>query len=121
MPPATTPGKPSAAFAQFFANGTNLRRNISDSALPFTPIIRFRWVKSFGASLIRYPLRPVDLLASLADLTGLPPANGDLYARAFSGLVTFPLSSITTVATEQASPAGLAPTGTSTSIAALCY
>ena len=26
-----------AAFAQFFANGTSLRHNISDSALPFTP------------------------------------------------------------------------------------
>ena len=37
MPPSTTPGSPSAAFAQFFANGTSLRHNISDSALPFTP------------------------------------------------------------------------------------
>ena len=37
MPPSTTPGSPSAAFAQFFANGTSLRHDISDSALPFTP------------------------------------------------------------------------------------
>jgi len=37
MPPSTTPGSPSAAFAQFFANGASLRHNISDSALPFTP------------------------------------------------------------------------------------
>ena len=29
----------------------------------------------FGASLIRYPLRPADLLASLADLTGLSPSQ----------------------------------------------
>ena len=29
-----------------------------------------------------------DLLASLPDLTGLPPVNGDFYTRAFSGLVT---------------------------------
>jgi hypothetical protein len=35
-PPSTTPRSPWAAFAQFFANGTGLRRNISDSALPFT-------------------------------------------------------------------------------------
>ena len=45
----------------------------------------------FGASLIRYPLRPADLLASLADLTGLSPANGDFYTRAFSGSVTLPV------------------------------
>ena len=37
MPPSTTPGSPSAAFAQFFANGIGLRHNISDSPLPFTP------------------------------------------------------------------------------------
>jgi len=45
----------------------------------------------FGASLIRYPLRPADLLASLADLTGLSPADGDFYTRAFSGSVTLPV------------------------------
>jgi hypothetical protein len=33
-------------------------------------------------------LRPVDLLASLADPTGIPPADGDVYARASDEWVT---------------------------------
>jgi hypothetical protein len=59
MPPSTTPGSPSAAFAQFFANGTSLRRNITDSVLPFTPSSA-----SDGKSIRGFPgslsLRPVD-------------------------------------------------------------
>ena len=45
---------------------------------------RFR---GFTGSL---PLRPVELLASLADPTGPSPADGDFYFRAFDGLVTLP-------------------------------
>jgi hypothetical protein len=37
MPPSTTPGSPSAALAQFFANGIGLRRDLNDSALPNLP------------------------------------------------------------------------------------
>jgi hypothetical protein len=67
---------------------------------------------AFGASLIRYPLRPAILLAALADLTGLSPSQPRLLHPSFqAGRSPFPLSSITTVATEQAPPAGLAPTG----------
>jgi hypothetical protein len=38
-------------------------------------------------------LRPVEWLASLADLTGsyFLPANGDFYSRAFHGSVTLPV------------------------------
>src|SRR6267142_34573 len=74
MPPSTTPGSPSAASAQFFANGIGLRRHLTRLGAPNYPIIRFRWENHFGASLVRYSLRPVDLLASLADLTGLYPS-----------------------------------------------
>jgi hypothetical protein len=45
----------------------------------------------FAASLVRYSLRPVELLASLADLTGCySPANRGFYSRAFDGAVTLP-------------------------------
>jgi hypothetical protein len=88
MPPSTTPGSPSAACAQFFANGIGLRRHLTRLGAPIYPIIRFRWENHFGASLVRSLLRPVDLLASLADLTELYPANGDFYTRAFNGSVT---------------------------------
>jgi hypothetical protein len=49
-----------------------------------------RDLRGFTSSLT---LRPVELLASLADLTGLYslPANGDFYSRAFHGSVTLPV------------------------------
>jgi len=83
MPPSTTPGSPSAASAQFFANGIGLRRHLTRLGAPNYPIIRFRWENHFGASLVRYSLRPVDLLASLADLTGLYPSQRRLLHPSF--------------------------------------
>ena len=83
MPPSTTPGSPSAASAQFFANGFGLRRHLTRLGTPIYPIIRFRWENHFGASLVRYLLRPVDLLASLADLTGLYPSQRRLLHPSF--------------------------------------
>ena len=48
-----------------------------------------REFRGFPSSLA---LRPVELLASLADLTGkLLPANGDFYSRAFHSLVALPM------------------------------
>jgi hypothetical protein len=42
----------------------------------------------FGANHRSLSLRPVNLLASLSELTGgFPPADGDFYFRAFSGLI----------------------------------
>jgi len=38
---------------------------------------------SFRGFLIRYPLRPADLLASLADLTGLSPSHRRLLHPSF--------------------------------------
>jgi hypothetical protein len=54
-----------------------------------TPIIRFRWANDFAASLVRYLLWPVELLAPPGGSDReLHPANGDFYARAFDALVT---------------------------------
>ena len=49
----------------------------------------------------------------------LPQPTETFTPKLSTGRSPFPLSGITTVVTEQAPPAGLAPTGTSTSIAAL--
>ena len=72
----------------------------------------------FAASLVRYSLRPVDLLATLADLTGYYSQPTEAFTPGLpTGRSPFPPPGITTVATEQVPPAGLSPTGTSASIA----
>jgi hypothetical protein len=84
------------------------------------PIIRFRWVNDFAASPVRYSLRPVELLAPLADLTGhSTQPTGTFTPELSTGRSPSPSSGITTVATEQVPPAGLSPAGTPASIAAL--
>jgi hypothetical protein len=45
----------------------------------------------FGASLTRYPLRPADLLASLADLTGLSPSQRRLLHPSFQRVDHLPV------------------------------
>jgi hypothetical protein len=65
-------------------------------------------------------LRPVELLAPLADLTGhSTQPTGTSTPELSTGRSPFPSSGITTVATERVPPAGRSPAGTSTSIAAL--
>ena len=51
MPPSETSGSPSGARAQFFPDGIGLNRVSSGSALPSTPVIRFRRARHFAASL----------------------------------------------------------------------
>jgi len=60
------------------------------SQVPHHPLPMGRDLRGFTSSLA---LRPVELLASLADLTGsyFLPANGDSYSRAFRGSVTLPV------------------------------
>jgi hypothetical protein len=68
MPPITTTRSPSAASAQFFTDDVSLRRKQSGSAL-----LGFPSSASDGVCFTRLPgslsLRPVGLLAPLADLT----------------------------------------------------
>ena len=51
MPPSETSGSPSGARAQFFPDGIGLNRVSIGSALPNTPVIRFRRARHFAASL----------------------------------------------------------------------
>jgi hypothetical protein len=123
-----------------------LRPVPSPAALAFTrvrgvrrsqiPTIRFKW--ACVTRLIRFDLlRPVDLLASLADLTlsssrwithcpyapGWEPSPHDRPTETFTPELSasrspFSPSGMTTVATGQVPPAGLTPARTAASIAA---
>jgi hypothetical protein len=72
----------------------------------------------FAASPVSYSLRPVGLLAPLADLTGCYPSQPRLLLPGFRWAVTLPIAGMATVATEQVPPAELSPSGTSASLAA---
>jgi hypothetical protein len=123
MPSSSTPGGPSVAYAQFLHRRRWPSPRLERLGTPQYPIIRFRWDVIFEASwfTIRYlrSLRPVDLLAPLADLTGyLSQPTGAFTSGLSTGRSSFPPPDVATVATEQVPPVGLSPTGTAASIAA---
>jgi hypothetical protein len=122
MPSSRTAGSSSAALAQFFADDICLRQGVNGSALPDArhPLQTGEVFRGFTGSLsLLLSLRPVELLAPLADLTGFPPSQQGLLLPSFPpGRSPFPWSGITTVVTEQSPPMGLSPIGTSASIAA---
>jgi hypothetical protein len=85
-----------------FAGDIGLRPESIGSALPKIPIIRFRWGDGFAASLVRYSLRPVELLAPLTDLTGhFAQPTGTFTPELPASRSPFSSSGITTVATER--------------------
>jgi hypothetical protein len=123
MPSSTTAGSPPAAYAQFLHRRHWPSPRLERLGTPKYPIIRFPWVSAFAASRFTvcylHSLRPADLLAPLADLTGyLSQPSGACTSRLSAGRSPFPPPDITTVATEQPPPVGLPPTGTTASIAA---
>jgi hypothetical protein len=123
MPSSTTTGSPSVAYAQFLHRRRWPSPRLERLGTPKYPIIRFGWDVDFVASLVhrvlQHWLRPVDLLAPLADLTGYFSQPTEAFTSGLStGRSPFPPPGITTVATEQVPPVGLSPTGTSASIAA---
>jgi hypothetical protein len=118
MPPSKTAGSPLAVCAQFLRQRHWPSPGSQPLGTPKSPIIRFRWDEPFAASLVRCSLRPVELLAPLADLTGYFSQPTEAFTPELSASRSpFPSSGITTVATEQAPPTGLSPAGTSASIA----
>src|SRR5229473_2666 len=119
MSPSSTPGSSSAAFTQFLCRRRWPSPFPNGFGTPKYPTIRFKWAMAFGAlpvhiattcRVARLPwrIRPALLRPTEAFTPGLP-----------SGWSPFPMPGITTVATGQAPPTGLAPAGTTASIAAL--
>jgi len=89
------------------------------SALPTThnPLHVVEQFRGYFGSLL---LRPVDLLASLADPTGsLLPADGDVYTQASDASVSLRVAGYDYDGAGQLPSAGLSPAGTAASIAAL--
>jgi hypothetical protein len=123
MPSSTTPGIPSVAYAQFLHRQRWPSPDLERFGTPEYPIIRFRWDVVFEASWFAicylHSLRPADLLAPLADLTGyFSQPTGTFTSGLSTGRSPFPPPDMTTVATEQVPPVGLSPTGIAASIAA---
>ena len=114
------PGEPIGCFCSVLRQRHSLRRDITDSALPFTPSSASdgKSFRGFHGSLFATACR-FACLPGGSDWASTQPTE-TFTPELSTGRSPFPLSSITTVATEQAPPAGLAPTGTSTSIAAQC-
>ena len=109
MPSSTTPGSPSVAYAQFLHRRRWPSPSLDRSALPNTPSSA-----SDGTVISWFPgslsLRPVELLAPLADLTGYFSQPSRAFTSGLStGQSSFPPPDIATVATEQVPPVGLSP------------
>jgi hypothetical protein len=101
-PSSLTAGSPSAALAEFTTPMTLAFAESQAARHSRVPTIRFRWVNDFAASPARYSLRPVELLAPLADLTGhSTQPTGTLTPERSTGRSPSPSSGFTTVATEQ--------------------
>src|SRR5215469_10513876 len=83
MPPSSTTGSPPAACAQFFTDDASLRRQFTGSALPSIPSSASDGEEFSGLYYGSLSLRPIDLLASLADLTRFSPSQRRLLLPSF--------------------------------------
>ncbi len=92
MPPSRTAGSPLAACTQFLRQRRWPSPGSQRLGTPKFPIIRFRWDEPFAASLVRFLLQPVELLAPLggSDQVFLLAVRG-FYSRAFDVSVTLPV------------------------------
>jgi hypothetical protein len=119
MPSSTIAGSPLAACTQFLRQRRLPSPEVERLGTPEFPHHPLQMGRIFAASLVRYALRPVELLAPLADPTGYLPQPSEAFTPGLSSSRSpFSPPGITTVATEQAPPMGLSPTGTFASVAA---
>src|ERR1700704_308752 len=98
MPLSMTPGSSIIASPELRSRH-GLRRDLSSSALPILPAIRFTRGKYFGASRFTHLLRPAKLLAPLygSDRHARPP--GAFTSRLPTDRLPSPLLDMTTTAT----------------------
>src|SRR3981189_931581 len=106
MPLSMTPGSSIIASPELRCRH-GLRRDLSSSALPILPAIRFTRGKYFGASRFTHLLRPAKLLAPLygSDRHARPP--GAFTSRLPTDRLPSPLLDMTTTATGR--PSSRAP------------
>jgi len=118
MSSSKAPGSPLAARTQFLRQRRWPSSRRHGLGTPIPPAIRFRRETHFEASWFADSLRPVELFAPLADLTGSSQPTGTFTSGLSAGRSPFPPPDMATVATGQVPLAGLSPARTSASIAA---
>src|SRR5262249_26914774 len=95
-----------------------LRRDLSGSALPMVPQIRFTRGPYFGASWFTHSLRPARLLAPLCTDLPVPRAVGVFYFQAPDGSAPPPAAGYDYSIDWTPMLAGLSPAGMAASLAA---
>src|ERR1700723_1731850 len=91
MPPSTTAGSSLAACTQFLRQRCWPSPEIERLGTPKVPHHPLPMGRIFAASLVRYALRPVELLAPLADPTGCLPQPSEAFTPGLSnGSVALP-------------------------------
>jgi hypothetical protein len=118
MSSSTTPESSAAPCTQFLRRRrwlSPLTDGLSTPNLSHHPLRVGLTFRGFAGSPL---LQPAELLASLADPTGLPQPTETFTSGLPTGWSPFPPPDMTTVATGQFPPAGLTPARTSASIAA---
>src|SRR5467141_434959 len=98
MPLSMTPGSSIIASPELRCRH-GLRRDLSSSALPILPAIRFPRGTSFGASLFTHLLRPAKLLAPLYGSDRYARPSGAFTSRLPTDRLPSPLLDMTTTAT----------------------
>src|SRR4030088_1873147 len=118
MPLSMTPGSSIIASPELRCRH-GVRRDLSSSALPILPAIRFTRGKYFGASRFTHLLRPAKLLAPLygSDRHARPP--GAFTSRLPTDRLPSPLLDMTTTATGLLCWRELSPARMAASLAAL--
>src|ERR1700736_113931 len=117
MPLSMTPGSSIIASPELRCRH-GLRRDLSSSALPILPAIRFTRGKYFGASRFTHLLRPAKMPAPLSgsDRPARPP--GAFYFQASNGSVALPVAGYDYNSDWTPLLAGLSPARMAASLAA---
>jgi hypothetical protein len=88
MPSSPTAGSPSAAFAQLLHRRRWPSQGFKLFGTPNAPTIRFKWDFLFAAQSVRLRYGLSSCLPPWRIRPELPPADGDVYLRAFDESVT---------------------------------
>src|SRR3974390_1024361 len=117
MPLSMTPGSSIIASPELRCRH-RLRRDLSGSALPILPAIRFTRGKYLGASRFPHLLRPAKLLAPPVRIRPIYSATGGFYFQASNGSVALPVAGYDYNSDWTPLLAGLSPARMSASLAA---
>ena len=88
MSPSATTGSPSVAFAQLLHRRHRPSQGFKLFGTPNTPTIRFKWDFLFVAQSVRLRYGLSSCLPPWRIRPKFPPADGDVYSRAFGESVT---------------------------------